>query len=212
MSSNIFSMAVTEWLLMVEYASLDPQRKVGQGVCNFVDDGSTNMAVVTGATAGIGNGSGIPDGGEDGKCSVTYRGEENLWGNIWTWLDCINILAKGVNEVWVAKIGTTPKDDTTEGYECLDAHLSHSNGFMSAFGIDPNHPELLIPTEASGSDTFADYVWQNYTYNGFLFAGLGGWWLSSSLAGFSLGANSASSNRRRYIGGRLLYVPQSKVA
>lgn len=212
MSSNIFSMAVTEWLLMVEYASLDPQRKVGQGVCNFTDDGSTNMAVVTGATAGIGNGSGIPDGGEDGKCSVTYRGEENLWGNIWTWLDCINILAKGVNEVWVTKIGTTPKDDTTEGYECLDAHATHSGGYISAFGIDPNHPELLIPTEASGSDTFADYVWENHNYNGFLIAILGGGWISGSMCGFCLGLNFTSSYRIRSIGGRLLYVPQSKVA
>lgn len=211
-SHNIFAMAVTEWLFMVEYASLDPQRKVGQGVSTFTDDGSTNMAVTTGATAGIGNGSGIPDGGESGKCSVTYRGEENLWGNIWTWLDCVNILAKDVNEVWVTKIGTTPVDNTTEGYECLDAHATHSNGYVSAFGIDANHPELLIPTEASGSDTFADYVYQNYTYYGFLVARLGGAWYSGSRCGFCLYLDSASSTRGRSIGGRLLYVPQSKVA
>lgn len=211
-SHNIFAMAVTEWLFMVEYASLDPQRKVGQGVSTFTDDGSTNMAVTTGATAGIGNGSGIPDGGESGKCSVTYRGEENLWGNIWTWLDCVNILAKDVNEVWVTKIGTTPVDNTTEGYECLDAHATHSNGYVSAFGIDANHPELLIPTEASGSDTFADYVYQNYTYNGFLVAILGGKWDGGSTCGFCLSLTYASSGRSRIIGGRLLYVPQSKVA
>lgn len=210
-SHNIFAMAVTEWLIMVEYASLDPQRKIGQGVSTFTDDGSTNMAVVTGATAGIGNGSGIPSGGTDGKCSVTYRGEENLWGNIWTWLDCINILAKGVNEVWVTQIGTTPVDDTTTGYECLDAHATHSNGYVSAFGIDPNHPELLIPTEASGSDTFADYVYQNYTYNGFLLAKLGGMWSDGSGCGFYLDLYNASSYRNRNVGGRLLYVPQSKV-
>lgn len=209
---NIFAMAVTEWLFMVEYASLDPQRKVGQGVSTFTDDGSTNMAVITGATAGIGNGSGIPSGGIDGKCSVTYRGEENLWGNIWTWLDGVNILAKDVNEVWVAKIGTTPVDDTTEGYECLDAHATRSNGYVSAFGIDADHPEILIPTEASGSDTFADYIWQNCTYNGFLIAKLGGRWNDGSICGFSLDLSSASSGRYRTIGGRLLYVPQSKVA
>lgn len=211
-SHNIFAMAVTEWLFMVEYASLDPQRKVGQGVSTFTDDGSTNMAVTTGATAGIGNGSGIPDGGESGKCSVTYRGEENLWGNIWTWLDCVNILAKDVNEVWVTKIGTTPVDNTTEGYECLDAHATHSNGYVSAFGIDANHPELLIPTEASGSDTFADYVYQNYTYNGFFITKLGGRWDHGSHCGFCLNLYDASSYRNRIIGGRLLYVPQSKVA
>lgn len=211
-SHNIFAMAVTEWLFMVEYASLDPQRKVGQGVSTFTDDGATNMAVVTGATAGIGNGSGIPDGGESGKCSVTYRGEENLWGNIWTWLDCVNILAKGVNEVWVTKIGTAPVDNTTDGYECLDAHATHSNGYVSSFGIDPQHPEILIPTEASGSDTFADYVYQNYTYDGFLIAILGGGWYHGSTCGFSLDLTTASSTRSRALGGRLLYVPQSKVA
>ena len=211
-SHNIFAMAVTEWLFMVEYASLDPQRKVGQGVSTFTDDGATNMAVVTGATAGIGNGSGIPDGGESGKCSVTYRGEENLWGNIWTWLDCVNILAKGVNEVWVTKIGTAPVDNTTEGYECLDAHATHSNGYVSSFGIDPQHPEILIPTEASGSDTFADYVYQNYTYDSFFLTKLGGHWNSGSRCGFSLTLADASSRRDRNIGGRLLYVPQSKVA
>lgn len=209
---NIFAMAVTEWLFMVEYASLDPQRKVGQGVSTFTDDGSTNMAVITGATAGIGNGSGIPSGGIDGKCSVTYRGEENLWGNIWTWLDGVNILAKDVNEVWVAKIGTTPVDDTTEGYECLDAHATRSNGYVSAFGIDADHPEILIPTEASGSDTFADYIWQNCTYNGFLVTILGGRWDYGSRCGFYLHLTTASSYRYRDVGGRLLYVPQSKVA
>ena len=172
------------------------------------------MAVVTGATSGLGNGSGIdPNGGVDGKCSVSYRGEENLWGNIWTWLDKVNILAKGQNEVFVHEIGATVADDTTTGYKSLGYHWSHSNGYQSAFGIDPEHPELLIPTEASGSDVFTgNFVWQNYTYNGFLIAILGGMWNSGSSCGFYLGGTYASGSRARNIGGRLLYVPQTKVA
>lgn len=114
--------------------------------------------------------------------------------------------------MWVTKIGTAPVDNTTEGYECLDAHATHSNGYVSSFGIDPQHPEILIPTEASGSDTFADYVYQNYTYNGFLVAILGGQWSYGSRCGFYLYLDAASSYRSRGIGGRLLYVPQSKVA
>lgn len=213
-SHSIFAMAVTEWLLMIEYASLDAQRKVGRGVCDFTDDGKTNMSVNTGATSGLGNGSGIdPNGGVDGKCSVSYRGEENLWGNIWTWLDKVNILAKGQNEVFVHEIGATVADDTTTGYKSLGYHWSHSNGYQSAFGIDPEHPELLIPTEASGSDVFTgNYVWQNYTYNGFLIAILGGRWDSGSICGFYLNGNYASGYRYRAVGGRLLYVPQTKVA
>ena len=91
-SHNIFALTATQWLILVEYASMNAQSVIGQGVSTFTDDGSTNMAVVTGATSGLGNGSGIdPNAGVDGKCSVSYRGEENLWGNIWTWLDAINI-------------------------------------------------------------------------------------------------------------------------
>ena len=172
------------------------------------------MSVNTGATSGLGNGSGIdPNGGVDGKCSVSYRGEENLWGNIWTWLDKVNILAKGQNEVFVHEIGATVADDTTTGYKSLGYHWSHSNGYQSAFGIDPEHPELLIPTEASGSDVFTgNYVWQNYTYNGFFIAILGGSWHYGSGCGFRLAGDYASGTRHRAIGGRLLYVPQTKVA
>lgn len=202
---SIFAMAVTEWLFMVEYASLDPQRKVGQGVSNSIGDG---VNAITGATSSMGNISGIPVGGEDGKCSVTYRGEENLWGNIWTWLDGVNFLAKGVNEVWVAKMGTTLADDITEGYDCLSAYLSHTEGFISAFGIDDRYPEILIPTEANGSDTFADYVYENHTYDGFCVALFGGW-KDGSKSGFSLHGRVPSDNYSEIVGARLLYVPQS---
>lgn len=214
-SHNIFALSVTQWLIMVEYASMDCQSKIGKGVCNFTDDGSNNMAVVTGATAGLGNGSGIPDGGEDGKCSVSYRGEENLWGNIWTWLDLINILAKGVNEAYIHKAGSTVADDTVSGYENFGAQLSHSNGYQSAYGISEEYPELLLPTESAGSSNLlaGDYYWQNYTYNGFLIAALGGGWNGGSPCGaWCLDVAAASSNRSRRVGGRLLYVPQTKVA
>lgn len=207
---NIFAMAVTQWLFMVEYASLDPQRKVGQGVCYFTDDGATNMAIRTGGTSTIGNGSGTRYGDEEGRGSVTYRGEENLWGNIWTWLDGVNVLAKGDNSIWVPNIGTALVDDTTEGYECLDAHASHSDGYVSSFGIDPQHPEIFVPTEANGSNTFADYVGQKCDYDGFAVARFGGAWHLVTQCGFGMYLSSGSSYHARSIGCRLLYVPQAK--
>lgn len=215
-SHNIFALSVTQWLIMVEYASMDCQSKIGKGVSEFTDDGATNMAVVTGATSGLGNGSGIdPNGGVNGKCSVSYRGEENLWGNIWTWLDCINVLAKGVNEAYIRKAGGTIADDTVSGYENFGAQLSHTSGYQSAFGISEGYPELMLPTECNGTSTLpvGDYYWQNYTYNGFLLTILGGAWNSGSNCGaWCLYVSNASSYRYRYIGSRLLYVPQTKVA
>lgn len=211
--SNIFSLSATQWLILVEYASFDAQTKIGKGVSNFADDNSTNMALVTGATAGIGNGSGIPDGGTDGKCSVSYRGEENLWGNIWTWLDGINIYNTATEStVYVKEFGAMA-DDTVNGYTALGFSAKNGAGYISAFGIDTDLAEVFIPVALSGSSTLpvGDYFWNQNT--GWRVAILGGRWSDGSICGaWYLYWYNASSVRHRTIGGRLLYVPQTSVA
>lgn len=214
---NIFALAVTQWLILIEYASFDCQSKIGKGVSNFTDDGSTNMALVTGATAGLGNGSGIPDGGEDGKCSVSYRGEENLWGNIWTWLDGINHYAKDADTdtVFVKGYGTMKDNTSSDGYSTLDAGVVRGYGYLSAFGYNEEFDYLFLPAEHNGASNspIGDYVWNNTTSLGFLIALLGGRWYHGSYCGaWSLGLDNASSSRGRDVGGRLLYVPQTKIA
>lgn len=214
---NIFALAVTQWLILIEYASFDCQSKIGKGVSNFTDDGSTNMALVTGATAGLGNGSGIPDGGEDGKCSVSYRGEENLWGNIWTWLDGINHYAKDADTdtVFVKGYGTMKDNTSSDGYSTLDAGVVRGYGYLSAFGYNEEFDYLFLPAEHNGASNspIGDYVWNNTTSLGFLVARLGGEWNSGSDCGAgSLHLNDTSSSRIRDVGGRLLYVPQTKIA
>lgn len=215
---NIFALSATQWLMLVEYAAYDCQSKVGKGVCDFTDDGSTNMAVVTGATAGLGDGSGIdPNAGVNGKCSVSYRGEENLWGNIWTWLDGINIhnnLAAKESAIYLKEYGEYKDDTDKDGYERIDFDpLMVSGGYQSALGYDPKYPELSLPTECSGNSSsgIASYWWNNY--DGWRVARLGGHWSSGAhCSPWYLYLYYASSYRNRYIGGRLLYVPQSKVA
>lgn len=214
---NIFALAVTQWLILIEYASFDCQSKIGKGVSNFTDDGSTNMALVTGATAGLGNGSGIPDGGEDGKCSVSYRGEENLWGNIWTWLDGINHYAKDADTdtVFVKGYGTMKDNTSSDGYSTLDAGVVRGYGYLSAFGYNEEFDYLFLPAEHNGASNspIGDYIWNNTASLGFLVAILGGRWDDGSYCGaWSLYLYDASSNRYRNVGGRLLYVPQTKIA
>lgn len=210
---NIFALAVTQWLILIEYASFDCQLKIGKGVSNFTDDGSTNMALVTGATAGLGNGSGIPDGGEDGKCSVSYRGEENLWGNIWTWLDGINFYNTTTDSTVFVKGFGAMADDTSEGYTSLNFGAHKSSGYIGAFGIDADNPEVFIPTALGGTSALpvGDYFYNSNT--GWRVALLGGAWDDGSGCGaWYLVAYNASSTRYRSIGGRLLYVPQTEVA
>lgn len=212
--SNIFSLSATQWLILVEYASFDAQAKVGQGVSTFTDDGTTNMSLVTGATAGLGNGSGIPDGGTNGKCSVSYRGEENLWGNIWTWLDGINIFnTDTTSAVYVKEYGVMKDDTTGDGYIPVGFGAFKGEGYISAFGIDGELMELFIPVANGGASNLpvGDYFWNNNT--GFRVASLGGAWNGGAECGaWCLYWYYASSNRYRAFGGRLLYVPQTKIS
>lgn len=212
--SNIFSLSATQWLILVEYASFDAQAKVGQGVSTFTDDGTTNMSLVTGATAGLGNGSGIPDGGTNGKCSVSYRGEENLWGNIWTWLDGINIFnTDTTSAVYVKEYGVMKDDTTGDGYIPVGFGTFKGEGYISAFGIDGELMELFIPVANGGASNLpvGDYFWNNNT--GFRVTKLGGLWSHGATCGaWYLSWNNASSDRYRNIGGRLLYVPQTKIS
>lgn len=212
--SNIFSLSATQWLILVEYASFDAQAKVGQGVSTFTDDGTTNMSLVTGATAGLGNGSGIPDGGTNGKCSVSYRGEENLWGNIWTWLDGINIFnTDTTSAVYVKEYGAMKDDTTGDGYIPVGFGAFKGEGYISAFGIDGELMELFIPVANGGASNLpvGDYFWNNNT--GFRVARLGGRWTDGAGCGaWYLYWFYASSDRYRHVGGRLLYVPQTKIS
>lgn len=214
---NIFALSATQWLILVEYASFDSQGKIGRGVCDFTDDGANNMALVTGATAGLGNGSGIPDGGTNGKCSVSYRGEENLWGNIWTWLDGINHYAKDAvtDTVFVKGYGAMKDNTSSDGYSTLDAGAVRGYGYLSAFSHNEEFDYLFLPAEHNGSSSLpiGDYIWNNPDARNFLIAALGGRWGDGSHCGAgSLDLDSGASYRGRDVGGRLLYVPQSKVA
>ena len=208
---DIFALSITQILMLVEYAHFDAQAKIGKGVSSLVDDGASNMALVTGGTSSLGNKSGNAPDGEDGKRSVTYRGEENLWGNIWTWLDGINIECKDIQNAYVSSDNLTMKDDTKENYENAGFTLAKANGIVSKFGLDEKHPYLFLPTETKGASNFVGaYHWCNPTYNGFVVALLGGrWHIGSYCSPFCLFVSNTSGYRYRGIGGRLLYVPQA---
>jgi len=209
---NIFALAVSQMLMLVEYAQFDMQSAIGRGVCDITDDGATNMSLVTGGTSHLGNASGMADG-TNGRVSVTYRGEENLWGNIWTWLDGINIQVKGIHNAYL-KSGASCTDDTKNGYDEFGVPLCKANGYQSAMGYSEEYDYLFLPTEATGTTTLpiGDYFYQNYAYTGsdFLVAQLGGVWTYGSDCGaWYLRVYNASSYRTRAVGGRLLYVPQT---
>lgn len=200
-------------LFLVEYNSFDTQTLIGRGVVDITDDGASNMSLKTGYTASLMDASGMAEG-TNGKVSVTYRGEENTWGNIWNWLEGINIYrdsAAGVHQLYYADHGFT--DNTGEGtYKLFNATVSRKDGYPSAICYEANGDmdALFVASETAGSTNWGlcDYFYQHNSYKDWLAARLGGCWYDSSIAGAGgLSLNGAATYRFRRIGARVLYVP-----
>lgn len=202
---NIFAASVSQWLMLIEYASYDCQAKIGKGVC------SASTAVNTGATATLGNASSVPPEEDTGTTSVSYRGEENLWGNVWTWLDAINIYnTKNPNDsaIYLKEYGTYT-DDTSEGYTRLAFNPEQKSGYQSALGADLNFPAISLPTELLGSETSGLSAYFYNSNTGWRVARLGGYWhYGARCSAWYFYLNYASSDLNDAVGGRLLYVPQ----
>ena len=208
--ATVQSTTATELLFLVEYAQFNMQAALGIGVTNKTDDGSTNMAELTGATTNLGNASGAVTNG-NGFNVISYRGEENPYGNIWKWIDGINVYNYGEGSVYIAD-HTFADDSKTGSYQDAKLTVAGGNGYVSAFAYSEDFDWLFIASEVSGGDALpvGDYFYQNKASNQYTVARLGGGWSSGSIAGgFYWRVDSASSARYRDIGGRLLYAPAS---
>lgn len=206
--SDVLSVSVTQILFIIEYASFNTQANIGLGVVNKAD-GEGNESEITGATTNLGNASGMADG-TNGLVSVTYRGEENFWGNIWKWIDGLNIECKGIHQAYWADHDFQDNIKTSP-YKNCGFTLAKSNGYVSAFGYSEDCDFLFLPSETVGNSSLpvGDNFWQNHTYDGFMVSYLGGHWYNGSHAGgFYWHVSHWSGARYRYFGGRLLYVPQ----
>ena len=197
-------------LMSIEYATFDFQTAIGLGVVNK-SSSDANHSELTGQTSFLGNNSGMAVG-TNGLVSITYRGRENPWGNIWKWNDGLNIECKGIHEVYWSNYDFV-SDIKTEPYKNCGFTLSKSNGYISAIGYSEECDFMYIPSETLGASNkpLNDYFYQNANYIGFLVALLGGSWTRGSDAGACFLLASSSGHRHRAIGGGLLCVPKQAV-
>lgn len=206
---TIQSISATQILFLVEYASFDMQKHLGVGVTNKVDDSTTSMTEITGATTTLGNKSGQVIN-TNGYSVVAYRGEENPFGNLWKWVDGINIYNYGVGSVHIADHSFADNTDA-DPYQDAGITIAGANGYVSAFGYNEDFDWLFIASECSGTSALpvGDYFYQVKANSSWTVAILGGGWGSGAGAGgFGWGVDGGSGGRRRDFGGRLLYVPQ----
>ena len=210
---TIQSVAATQILFLVEYASFNIQEKLGAGVTTKVDDGATSMTEITGATTTLGNKSGQVIN-TNGYSVVAYRGEENPFGNLWKWVDGINTnngstFAEGdTGTIYVADHGF--KDDSGDApyHEVGFSSVYLGWSYISAFGYAEDDDWLFYPTEGKGNSSLPVGDCGQVVNPGWRVAKLGASWAYGSSSGlFYLSVGSDSGGRHRDVGGRLLYVP-----
>lgn len=207
------TVSVTQLLAMIEYGTPDIQRQIGMGVVSKTDDGSTNMANNTGATSSLGNASGR-ESGTDGLTSVSYRGEENAWGNLWKFVYGINIWGNGSmggGEPYICKDFNFAESKNSDNYGGAGFTVTNAGGYISAFGYGKEEYDwLMMCSEASGNDALpvGDYAWLTANLNGYRIARFGATWDSGLKAGLFYWAVSDGVGRRgRDVGARLVCVP-----
>ncbi len=108
----IDTISATQLLFIIEYAAFNSQAAIGDGVVN------ADIPVKTGGASSLGNASGAAANG-----AVSYRGEENLWGNTYHYVDIGNHIFD--------YIPTT--------------------GYISAFSYSKNSDWAFIPSETKGN-------------------------------------------------------------
>ena len=180
-----------QMLYLVEYADGDSQSMLGQGVC------SASAQVTSGQCDGLGMKSGCY--ANAGATSMIYRGVENIYGNIWQFVDGINIKD---GQAWVCYDHEKYVSDTfAEPYQALGYVNATANGNPNQMGCDENNMLIGIPSKV-GTSVYGDYYWYA-SGNKIVF--FGGTWVAGANDGFfCLPCDIDSSRSSAYIGGRLL--------
>ena len=217
-SLGIKTASMEQLLCMIEMGTMNFQTAIGQGVVSISDAPSTeNNSKATGQTSSLGNSTGQAEG-TAGQVSITYRGVENPWGNIWKFVYGVNIWGNGSMKGGVPYICTDfnfAESKNSENYESAGFTVTNASGYISAMGYGSEEYDwLFFASECleNSSVPVGDYHWVVRNLNGYKVARLGGSWNQGSRSGgFFWGLGSAVGARNRDICGRLVYVPAATV-
>lgn len=172
---DIHTYAALELLYIVEFAHLNTQSKIGAGIT------FSKKALTIGRTDVLTYHTGRVNGAADNVSAVQYRWIENLWGNVWNWVDGI-LIQDGL--VYICNDRTKYASSITKNYESTGLHTP-TNSNWHRTDQDYNNCYLIPLTSGSSNSTYTcDYYTYDYElrglyvgggYGGVSFAGLFCW-------------------------------------
>lgn len=227
---TIKATSANQLLMIIELGTMNSQTGIGQGIVSIPDNKAYNCSSLTGSTAELGNSTGQATetvneiGGTEttynvnGKVSVTYRGVENPYGNIFKHIQGVNVWGDGSmcgGQPYVANNFTFNESKNSDNYEGVGFTLPNANGYINAMGYGKEEYDwLLLPSEIGGTSALpvGDFFYVTSDLNDYCTVLGGGSWNYGSFDGSFFGRCGYNvGSRDRSAGGRLLYVPTAKV-
>lgn len=229
---HIFTMeaeSANQMLELVEFGTLNGQVALGKGIVNVPSSGDYNCAAITGATAALGNDSGVADvttveinGSftnytDVDKSAISYRGLENPWGNTWNMLGNVTIVGSSESNggvPYICKNFNYTYNMLSNDYESVGFSLPNNNGWISNLGYgNRDYDWVLMPAAisdtANSSLPIGDRGWFTANLNGIRLVLSGGSWGFEDAAGpFYYGCDKMPTDSKyKSYGARLMFIP-----
>ena len=220
------SVSANQLLMLIEFASFNMQNEVGEGVC-LLGASSTNRASLTGSTASLGNASGRAEQTtneyngvetvytEDGKTAISYRGMENVWGNIYKFVAGITAIIKETGKTMSVCDNFNFIDGTNSYYHEVGFSTTNVNSYIKCFGYGTETydwaflPSYLGELHSTSEYPVGDYaiIDSNVVTSGSRNFFYGGQWSAEKQAGaFCYHTANSVAGKYTFVGARLMYV------
>lgn len=193
-------------LYLVEYADWNSQEKIGYGCGN--DSSTENM----GSTDGMTYHTGTNASSRTTYGHTQYRHIEDLWSNVYDWVDGIYFAGTGKRDIYCIKNPASFSDST--GGTMVGTRAT-TNGWTkgwtnpSAAGFEYALYPNSVDENLSGSTYICDYCY--YTTSGAVLDA-GSTYLQNQYRGaFCLGGVYAATYKDAYIGSRIMVLPPSRL-
>lgn len=228
-TENLQVVSMEMLLTVVEYASFNTQTAIGEGVTNTVGTYYDSDTVQTGATASLGNGSGISTAttmlistgftnyttasGED-TMSVRYRGRENDWGNLYKFIGGLNVYGNGKQRGGIPYYCTDynyTENKKNDNYVSTGITVVNGHGYAKYFGWSEDCDWTFLTTMVGGTSALPVGDYNDFTINlddEYRVPAIGGAWYNVEFAGeFYWVMDHEFNVHREHIGGRIMYIP-----
>ncbi|MDE5604211.1 MAG: phage baseplate upper protein [Eubacterium sp.] len=235
-SETIQALSALKLLMMIEYGSMNLQTALGYGVSNYGkgESDGVNYAAITGSTRSLGNESGeatatyfqyydkeqektVTEHLSDAhKVSCSYRGIENPYGNLWRYIQGINVWGNGEmagGQPYICNDFNYNELMHSDNYKPVGFTIANQTGYINAMGYGSEEYDwLFMPSEIGGTSALpvGDYWYEQENENGHRIVRHGGAWNYGVMAGMFAGTSNSIHTAYGVTNGcRLIYIPQN---